>query len=167
MSKPSPEELAREMAGKCAEIRRDLRDSFWNKVDLFHGITDEDCWKWKGAKSPYSYPAIWHNKSSIQAYRVSWILNRGDIPPRMEICHKCDMPSCVNPSHLFVGTHRENLIDCAKKNRLNNCRLKRTHCPHGHKFTPENTYVCLAKNTGRTHRRCRKCIKAQAAKRVW
>jgi len=52
-----------------------------------------------------------------KAHRVAWILTHGEIPPGMFLCHSCDMPRCVNPSHLFLGTQTDNMQDCVSKGR--------------------------------------------------
>lgn len=51
------------------------------------------------------------------AHRMSWLLYRGEIPNDLFMLHRCDNPACVNPEHLFLGTQRDNLIDCKKKGR--------------------------------------------------
>jgi hypothetical protein len=88
------------------------------------------CWLWIGAKvrrtANYEQPIIgtWRSRTE-NAHRVSWMLHRGDIPNGQHVLHRCDVPLCVNPDHLFLGTHQDNMDDMIKKAR-NYTKLKAT-----------------------------------------
>lgn len=100
------------------EIKPSDVPRFWAKVDK-RG-TDE-CWPWTGAKStcntkytPMTYGAF----KQRRAHRASWIISNGRQPqPGYVICHRCDNPLCVNPSHLFEGTRADNQRDMQVKLR--------------------------------------------------
>ena len=96
-----------------------------NAVDRFHRkyeIDESGCWLWTGGTRQNSkgvpYPRHWtDDRKSIGAHRFSFELVRGAIPKGMYVCHKCDTPMCVNPDHLFVGTHHDNMHDMVQKKR--------------------------------------------------
>jgi len=96
-----------------------------NAVERFHQkyeIDESGCWLWIGGTRLNSkgvpYPRHWtDDKKSIGAHRFSFELVRGAIPNGMYVCHKCDTPLCVNPDHLFVGTHHDNMRDMVQKKR--------------------------------------------------
>ena len=90
---------------------------FWEKVNI--GDPDE-CWEWLAGKCK-GYGMFWvENRSShIRANRMAWELIHGSIPDGMQILHTCDNPGCVNPKHLWLGTHQDNMIDMFKKGRGN------------------------------------------------
>jgi hypothetical protein len=83
-------------------------DQFWNKVKVKE---KEDCWVWLGAKDSCGYGKITFNNKTISAHRFSYDITYGPIPKGMQILHKCDNPECVNPNHLYCGTHGDNMSD--------------------------------------------------------
>jgi HNH endonuclease len=80
------------------------------------------CWEWTGLRRHPGYGVVsWAPEGTSRvASRVSWELVNGPIPDRLFACHKCDNPPCVRPSHLFLGTQRDNMRDCADKGRSRN-----------------------------------------------
>jgi hypothetical protein len=75
------------------------------------------CWLWQGAMYPNGYGCAQFDRKKKNAHRVAWILFRGAIPAGMVVCHKCDVPRCVNPDHLFVGSTADNARDMTEKGR--------------------------------------------------
>ena len=71
------------------------------------------CWLWTAHCSKLGYAKLGGKLGS----RVSWALNRGALPEEMDVLHSCDNPYCVNPDHLFLGTHQDNMSDMKKKGR--------------------------------------------------
>ena len=84
---------------------------FWEKVQI-----GQTCWTWTGDKTN-GYGRFWFKGQNISAHRYSYETQVGPIPEGLLVCHHCDNPSCVRPSHLFVGTQKENLQDCISKGR--------------------------------------------------
>src|SRR5262245_37866332 len=64
-----------------------------------------------------NYGNIRMDGRTLRAHRAAWIARHGPIPAGLVVCHRCDTPLCINPDHLFLGTHRENMIDMAMKIR--------------------------------------------------
>ena len=93
-----------------------LAPRFWSKV-CANAV--DDCWEWRGRKDEHGYGlfAVVGDRSH-GAHRWAWRLTHGAVPAGLEVCHRCDNPGCVNPAHLFVGTHTVNMRDAITKGRL-------------------------------------------------
>jgi hypothetical protein len=112
------------------------------------------CWLWKGpSKSRFGHGQFRVKFGGTRnAHRLSWMFHKGPIPAGQVVCHRCDVPACVNPEHLFIGTQADNMRDMIAKGRKKYAP-KKTHCVNGHAFTPENTFH--APNGTQRCKRCR------------
>lgn len=80
-------------------------------------VTESGCLLWIGPVVKKGYGRIRVNGKNMGAHRLMWTLKNGEIPQGMFVCHKCDVPSCVNTDHLFIGTHQDNMADRDRKGR--------------------------------------------------
>lgn len=116
------------------------------------------CWLWTASIGSHGYGQIgWQvgegRNTMVLAHRVAWWLAHGPIPDGLTVDHRCRVRRCCNPAHLRLLTNVENARD--------NGMARRTHCPHGHEYTPENT-----RRDRHGHRFCRACQRASNAQRV-
>jgi len=127
-----------------------VSNQFWSKVRI--GAADE-CWEWQRYLMPNGYGHFRYKYKTWLTHRLSWTLENGDIPKELCVLHKCDNRKCVNPSHLFLGTYKDNAIDRENKGRGNYPSGQKTHCKRGHEFTFENT----SRSKKTNQRICKKC----------
>lgn len=108
------------------------------------------CWEWNGYRGRYGYGFLEVKGEQWSAHRYFYINLVGEIPKGLVLDHLCRNTRCVNPKHLEPVTHRENVLRQWAATR-------KPHCPLGHEYTPENSYVVISKKTGWSSRTCKEC----------
>ncbi len=117
-------------------------------------VTSDNCWEWQGQRLGNGYGRFNYRSTQELAHRFSFRTFKGEIPKDKIVCHKCDNKPCVNPSHLWLGTYKDNTQDGIKKGRIIpwNAEIRAkipvlTHCRRGiHELTPKDKAArrCLA-----------------------
>lgn len=106
---------------------------FWDKVKKSRG-----CWVWTAGKNAYGYGAIRRSGKTRMAHRVAYEMKHGSIPNNLPLDHLCRNRACVRPSHLEPVSLGENLL---RGNTITARNKARTHCPQGHPYSKDNTYI--------------------------
>jgi len=125
-------------------MRANTVQDFWNRVNK-----TDTCWLWLSEKNKKGYGRFYMRRKFFFAHRLSYVLEHGDIKD-YQVLHRCNIPSCVNPRHLFLGTNQDNVDDKMEKGRHWNQGKKL--CKSGHEFNDKNTSIRPNGN-----RRCKKC----------
>ena len=95
-------------AGRSA-LRMSREDVFMSRVEY----APSGCWLWAKSATQFGSGRIGRRLAHI----ISWGITHGPIPPGLQVLHRCDVPQCVNPDHLFLGTHKDNVQDMIRKGR--------------------------------------------------
>lgn len=91
---------------------------FWNSYREVQRDYVTPCWEWLKSKCSGGYGTVRYKHRTRSAHIVAWELTHGPSLDDLEVCHHCDWPPCINPSHLFKGTHRQNMQDSIVKERF-------------------------------------------------
>jgi hypothetical protein len=127
-----------------------LTNRFESKIER---IPEGGCWVWMASLDSKGYGQINLRGKIVRAHRHIFGLFGNSVPTGMDLCHRCDNRSCVNPAHLFVGSRQDNMDDAKSKGRKLG-RPTATVCKHGHVKAGANLYLW------RGRLGCRACRKA-------
>jgi hypothetical protein len=120
-------------------------------------IGTRGCWLWTGPVDSWGYGRISFNGKNATVHRLAaWLLMDFSLDSELQVCHKCDVPNCFNPDHLFFGTQYDNTWDAVNKGRLvfGEYNKNKKKCKRGHPFNEKNT-----RRGPNGRRTCRVCFR--------
>ena len=143
-----------------ADLEAAERTLLGKKMENYVPEPNSGCWLWLGVIDKHGYGSLRHRKKSLKAHRVAHVVHKGPIPPGLVPDHLCRVRCCVNPAHLELVTPR---VNCRRGVSPAGLNAAKTHCKHGHEFTPENTM--LRTYRGILARNCRSCMRSNKHER--
>lgn len=114
----------------------------WERIAI---AGPEDCWLWTGAINYGGHGIAYTGERTIGAHRWVWELKNGPVPPGACVLHRCDVPACCNPAHLFLGTQTDNMRDKCQKGRHRSPWAKLTREQAAEIITSRESIVSLAR----------------------
>lgn len=154
--KVTPKQIGWRRIPKSFRIAPEVYDEHWTKRVMARVKQDENgCWIWQGSQHGKGYGQTAYRGLTVRIHRKLYEITRGvRLKPETLVCHTCDVRQCCNPTHLFIGTAKDNNQDCGRKGRHHNS--VKTHCKRGHPYDEANTYI-----TPEGLRNCKVCSRAR------
>lgn len=128
---------------RLLERRRELK-TLKERFEPKYEVASTGCWNWTACRQSDGYGMISVGKTMLLAHRMSYLLYKGALGDK-QVLHTCDNPTCVNPEHLFLGTHKENMRDKEDKGRGNRTPVKGE--AHGRSILTEQQVLSIREDT--------------------
>jgi hypothetical protein len=132
--------LGGEGATRRPATEEEYQERFWSRVNKNSGLLYDgrECWVWTAGKNSKGYGYFWYRNHTIQGHQIAWALAGNEQPEGLELDHLCRRHDCVRPDHLELVTRHVNQL---RGETLAGVNARKTHCPKGHPYSPENTFV--------------------------
>lgn len=123
--------------------------------------SESGCLLWQGIRTWNGYAQDQYRMKTRTLHRKMYEVTHDVTLPRdIDVCHSCDVRHCIEPSHLWTGTRKQNVDDMTAKAR--HWSKVKTHCKHGHEFTPENTEIRQSRGKPGQGRACKTCMRIRS-----